>query len=287
MTSTEFDPAAYKDTQRSRWNAASGGWRAWSGLFERGAASVTAKLLELGGVGPGRRVLDVATGQGEPALTAARLVAPGGHVVGVDISPGMLAVARERAAGLPNVEFVEADLESLDRPAGSFDVVLSRFGLMLAVDHVASFKLLARLLVPGGVLAAAVWGPPSNSLFGAGPAALSQYLGLPPPSPDVPGPYAMSDPRRTQEELAAAGFQEVSVTEHTVPFQFDSLEEYLRYTRETMQPASAEAVRQRFGSVDAPEAWEVVAAAVRPHLDAQGVLRLPSLALLLRAVRPG
>ncbi|MBO0684060.1 MAG: class I SAM-dependent methyltransferase, partial [Candidatus Dormibacteraeota bacterium] len=179
MTSTEFDPAAYKDTQRSRWNAASEGWRAWSGLFERGAASVTAKLLELGEVGPGRRVLDVATGQGEPALTAARLVAPGGHVVGVDISPGMLAVARERAAGLPNVEFVEADLESLDRPAGSFDVVLSRFGLMLAVDHVASFKLLARLLVPGGVLAAAVWGPPSNSLFGAGPAALSQYLGLP------------------------------------------------------------------------------------------------------------
>jgi hypothetical protein len=67
MTATEFDPTAFKSKQRADWNAASPGWEAWRDEFERGAAPVTARLLDLGGVRPGQRVLDVATGHGEHA----------------------------------------------------------------------------------------------------------------------------------------------------------------------------------------------------------------------------
>jgi ubiquinone/menaquinone biosynthesis C-methylase UbiE len=136
MQTNTFDPAAYKAQQRAHWEASSPGWDTWAEVFERGAASVTARLLDLGGVGTGQAVLDVATGQGEPALSAARLVGPTGRVLGVDTSPAMLAVARRRAGDLPYVEFAEADLDAIDQPESSFDVVLSRFGLMFALDPV-------------------------------------------------------------------------------------------------------------------------------------------------------
>jgi SAM-dependent methyltransferase len=286
MTSAEFDPIAFKSKQRADWNAMSPGWEAERDGFERGAASVTTRLLDLGGVRPGQRVLDVATGQGEPALSAARLVGPTGRVVGVDIAPAMLEIARRRAAGLDNVEFVEGDLETLGQPAASFDVVLSRFGLMFAVDHVAAFRALARVLVPGGVLAAAVWGPPSAHLLSSAPNVIGERLELPPPSPDQPGPFSMSDPLRVTEELAAAGFVEISVTEHVAPFQFSSVEEYIRYNKTLLPPQFLQMVRDRFGSADDLETWNAVARAAEQHADGDGTVRLPSTALCLRAVAP-
>src|SRR2546423_3480119 len=131
----EFDAAAYKAETRKVWDATCPGWEASLEYFERGAAAVTARLLELAGLRPGQSVLDVATGHGEPALTAAGVVGPTGRVVGVDLAPRMVEAARARAkaAGDPDhVTFVVADLEDLDS-AGvgeGFDAVLSRFGLM-------------------------------------------------------------------------------------------------------------------------------------------------------------
>jgi SAM-dependent methyltransferase len=286
MTSTEFDPVAFKSKQRDDWNAASPGWAAGHDEFERGAASVTTRLLDLGGVRPSQTVLDVATGHGELALSAARLVGPTGRVVGVDIAPAMLEIARQRAADLDNVEFVEADLEALGQPAASFDVVLSRFGLMFAVDHVAAFRALARVLVPGGVLAAAVWGPPSAHLLSSGPAVISERLEVPPPPPGLPGPFSMCDPQRLTEELAAAGFVEVSVTAHVAPFRFGSVGDYVRFNKAVLPPPFLQMVRDRFGSADDSDTWNAVARAAEQHADRDGTIRLPSTALCLRAVNP-
>ena len=74
--------------------------------------------MELAGAQPGHRVLDVATGVGEPAVTSARMIGPNGYVVAVDQSPGMLAVAQERVAelGLRNVELVHVDSEVMSFP---------------------------------------------------------------------------------------------------------------------------------------------------------------------------
>src|SRR4051812_37997539 len=179
----QFDATAYKAETRKVWDAACPGWEASLEYFERGAAPVTARLLELAGLRPGQSVLDVATGHGEPALTAASVVVPTGRVIGVDLSPRMVEAARARAKGTDQATFAEADLEDLDGlEAGGFDAVLSRFGLMFAVDHVATFRTLARRLRPGGVLAAAVWGPPDQHLMSVGPMALGERVGLPAPA---------------------------------------------------------------------------------------------------------
>jgi SAM-dependent methyltransferase len=283
MTSSDSDPAAIKTKQRADWNALSTAWEARRDEIERGGASLTTRLLELGGVGPGQTVLDVATGHGELALSAARLVGPTGRVLGVDISPAMIEVARKRASGLTNVDFVEADMEALGQAAGPFDVALSRFGLMFAVDHVGVFHTLARVITPGGVLAAAVWGPTSSHLLSKGPSALGQYLEMPPPAPGVPGPFSMSDQEQLTGELAAAGFREISVTEHVLPFEFASMEDYLSFNKAMLPPQMLQLLRDRFGSIDDADAWAVVARAVEPYEDQGGAIRLPSAALCLRA----
>src|SRR5262245_55387063 len=89
-------------------------------------SSVARRLVDPADPRPGEQVLDIAAGSGFVTLEAARRVGPGGHVVGVDISPGMLAVAREAAAaeGLMNAEFVLGDAEAFESPAESFDLVL-------------------------------------------------------------------------------------------------------------------------------------------------------------------
>lgn len=287
MASAQVDPDAFRAQQRAIWDITSSGWEAWREVYEDGAAVVTARLLELGGVHEGHKVLDVATGHGEPALEAAELVGPKGRVVGLDISQGMLETARKRAAGLDNVEFVEGDMESIDYPPGSFDVVLSRFALMLAIDHIGAFRGMARVLVSGGVLAAAVWGPHDTHLLAAGPTALGERLRMPKPPPGFPTTFSMSDSRELADELTGAGFVDVSVTEQVVPYRFPSVAEYVRYNREILPRPMMQMVRDHFGSEDDPEAWEVVARAAEKYVDDDGTVSLPSIALCLRAVAPG
>lgn len=287
MTPANIDPAAVKQGQRASWDALSSNWEAVRERFELGAAAVTERLLDLGGVREGHAVLDVGTGHGEPALTAARRVGPAGRVTGVDISPSMLDLARRRAGGMPNVGFAEADVESIDLPAASFDVVLSRWGLMFAVDRVAAFRGLARLLVPGGVLAAAVWGePPSAPTISLGFRVLSERLELPPPPPGTPGPFSMADPERLAAEVAAAGFGDVSVTEFVVRFPFDSVEQCVAFTRAVTPPMLLRKVAERFGSEDDPGTWQAFADATEPYRSGGGPFTLPSTALIVRAVAP-
>jgi enediyne biosynthesis protein CalE5 len=284
MASTDFDPVAAKAEQRVTWNAMSKGWKAGHDEFQRAAAGMTERMLELAGIGAGQTVLDVGTGIGDPALRVAELVGPSGRVVGVDLAESMLAVARERAAGAANVEFKEGDIDSLDFPARSFDAVVSRFGLMFAADHAATFRRLAELLVPGGVLVAAVWGRHDRHLLSLGPGALAQAMELPPPPPGQPNPFSMSDPDVLTGELRASGFGEVAIEECVVSFHFAAVADYVRFNRRMIPPKMLEQIRGRFGSEDAAEPWEIVAGAVEEHAAGDGSLDLPSVALVVRAV---
>ena len=92
-----IDPAEFKTTQRAVWSAVAAGWKKWWRLFEAGAQPLNDRLVELARIRPGMRVLDVATGIGEPALTASRAVGARGSVLGVDWASEMVALARERA----------------------------------------------------------------------------------------------------------------------------------------------------------------------------------------------
>jgi SAM-dependent methyltransferase len=160
-------------------------------------------------------VLDVATGYGEPGLTAARAVAPGGHVVCTDISAEMLAVGRERAAaaGLDNLEFLELDSEELAFGEARFDAVLSRQGLQFLPDVAGVLARLHSFLKPDGRLAAAVWGPPQTVQFAAPVPVIRAELQLPPPPAGIPGPFALADTDQLVGLVEAAGFTDVETGE--------------------------------------------------------------------------
>ncbi|MFI9005791.1 class I SAM-dependent methyltransferase [Actinosynnema sp. NPDC053489] len=286
MTATEFDHTRFKEDQRLHWDAISAGWSSVADAFERGAGVVTARLLELGGVAAGDSVLDVGTGVGEPALTAAAAVGPAGRVVGVDLSPAMVELARRNGAGVANAEFLVGDVESLDLPRSGFDVVLARWSLMFAPEPAAAFRSLARVLKPGGVLAASTWGPPETApMLSLGFRVLVTRLDLPAPAPGVPGPFGMADPEVPARHLAAAGFTDVSVTEVEVPFELPSPEAYARFTEAITPVAIRRRAREVLGA-DTSALWAEVAASTAPHRRPDGSVALPSKALCLRATAP-
>jgi enediyne biosynthesis protein CalE5 len=240
---TTFDPAQYKADLRTEWRNAAPGWRAWLEVLEAadGGQAVSRSLVELAGIGPGDAVLDVAAGYGEPGLTAAHAVATGGHVVCTDISAEMLAVGRERAAaaGLDNVEFLEADAQELAFQEASFDAVLSRQGLQFLPDVAGVLARLRSFLKPGGRLAAAVWGPPQAVQFAAPVPLIRAELQLPPPPAGIPGPFAQADAGQLAGLVEAAGFTDVETGTLTAIYQTDSAELATRWLRDVAPPITA------------------------------------------------
>ena len=166
---TALDSKQYKEAERQSWNSVAPAWQKWWGkTIERGTKGVSRRLVELAEIKPGSKVLDIATGIGEPALTAANHVGKNGHVLATDISLQMLSFAKQRAIslGLQDViEFKEGDAETIDLPPSAFDAALCRFGLMLFQDFKASLSNIYRSLVEGGHFAAAVWASPDKVPF--------------------------------------------------------------------------------------------------------------------------
>jgi SAM-dependent methyltransferase len=244
MTKTPtFDPAQYRDSMRTEWRDAAPGWRAWLEVLEAadGGQAVSRTLVQLAGIGPGDAVLDVAAGYGEPGLTAARAVGPGGHVVCTDISAEMLAVGRGRpaAAGQVNIEFLEGDAQELAFEEASFDAVLSRQGLQFLPDVAGVLARLRSFLKPYGRLAAAVWGPPQTVHFAAPVPLIRAELQLPPPPAGIPGPFALADAGQLAGLVEAAGFTDVETGTLTAIYQPGSAELATRWLRDVAPPITA------------------------------------------------
>jgi SAM-dependent methyltransferase len=168
---------------------------------------------------PGQRVVDLGCGAGRTTLELAARVGPGGEVVGVDISSGMLAAGRERAAraGARNVEFVHADVQVTDLGEARFDAAYSRFGVMFFTDPAAAFANVRRALRTGAALSFVCWQTVFDNEWMLIPgAAVAEVTGSLPrmPGPGEPGPFSLADPDRVRAVLAAAGFGSVDVTPH-------------------------------------------------------------------------
>ena len=167
-------------------------------------------------------MLDVGCGTGDTTRVAARR-AVDGDALGVDLSTGMLARGRERAAeeGLTNVTFEQADAQVEPFADGRFDVVISRFGVMFFSDPVAAFANLARATRPGGRLALVVWQPFAGNEWVEVPrAALALGRDLPPIPEDVPGPFGLADPDRVERILGDAGWSDVVLGDVSVPYDY-------------------------------------------------------------------
>ena len=284
---TTVDPAQYKADLRTEWRNAAPGWRAWLEVLEAadGGQAVSRSLVELARIGPGDAVLDVAAGYGEPGLTAARAVAPGGHVVCTDISAEMLAVGRERAAaaGLDNLAFLEGDAEELAFKEASFEAVLSRQGLQFLPNVAGVLAQLHSFLKPGGRLAAAVWGPPQTVQFAAPVPLIRAELQLPPPPTGIPGPFALADAGQLVGLVEAAGFTDVETGTVTAVYRTDSPELATRWLRDVAPPITALVDPQP------PEVqervWAKVTQAWAPFTIADGRVRLENQAVWVTATR--
>ena len=277
MSIPSFDPTRYKAAQRREWGVSADSWKRHWNIWERAAQRLNERLVDLAQIRAGHRVLDVATGLGEPAFTAARRVGPNGSVVATDLSPAMLSLAREEAVrrGLRNVEFREMDAEAPDLPAQSFDAALCRWTLMFLPHLIAALTRLRELLVPAGRFAAAVWGSPENVPFTSVPmGVIGRVLRLAAPPAGTPGTFSLADEHVLERSFTQAGFAEVAIERQTLTFEYPSLEKFIEE-----RPATSASIRIMLAEASAVQRetiWQIVAEAIGKYQDAAGVLRIPT-----------
>ncbi|ASK88899.1 class I SAM-dependent methyltransferase [Sphingorhabdus sp. SMR4y] len=189
-------------------------WLASLSLFEEMIAPIGEALLARAGYQDGETVIDLGCGGGATTLAIADAVAPSGKVMGLDISPDLIAAAQERAdkSGAGNIAFTCADAATVQLPDAPYDRLFSRFGSMFFADPVGAFTNLHGLVRKGGRIDLAVWGPPRDNLWMMEMmGVVRNHIEIPPAVPRAPGPFAFEDLEYLGEILDASGFTNVDI----------------------------------------------------------------------------
>lgn len=209
MNATEDE----RTRQREAWRLASRGWRKWDFFLMEMLRPIGEQIIESSGLADGYTVLDVATGTGEPGLTAAARVSPG-KVVGVDFSEEMLDIAKEKAMArhIRNYETVHQEHSVLPFEDDRFDAVICRFGVMFFPDISFGLGEMTRVLKSGKRVALSVWGPQDEREM-AVQRVIGKCLQLPPLDRDTPGPFRCSEPGMIKSLLELSGLGEVKEVE--------------------------------------------------------------------------
>ena len=177
-------------------------------------------VVRTAGVEPGQRVLDVACGTGILARAAAKQVAPGGRVTGLDVTPGMVAVAEQLA---PAIEWKQGAAGELPFAEATFDAVVSQFGMMFFPDRVQALREMQRVLVPGGRLAVAVFdGLESHAAYNDEVVLFDRTISSA-AGDALRIPFCLGDTVDLKQMGEDAGFTAVSVTTHQGTACFPSL----------------------------------------------------------------
>ncbi len=230
-------------------------WRRYDAIEARLSAPLSERMLDLAAIAPGMRVLDVATGRGEPALRIAKRVGSHGSVLCVEPAAAILQIAREQAAqqGLTNLEFRESDAEALgDLAAGSFAAATMRWGLMYMKEPLWALRHIRRALVPGGLLVVALLAEPERMPYYTLPRQLlAKYRALPPIDYTAPGPFRYADPARIAADFAQAEF----TVEHIDELDFAAFEGTVAEVVEWCRAMGLNKLVNELSAAD-QEAWE-------------------------------
>ena len=264
MDKREFISDTDKTGQQKNWDSVAIGWQKWWKIFEKGGQKVSDKLVELAGIETGQRVLDVATGIGEPALTACRRVGDSGYVLATDISPEMLEIGRRGAQheGLNNIDFKVGDAATIDIPSSSFDAALCRWGLMFFPKLSDALDNIRKSLVSDGKFAAAVWAEPSKvPQLNIAMSIVREYLHLPLPPREVPGPFSLADINKLRNLLLQADFNDIKSKNIRVTFEFDSAQDFVRFTQDIAAPVNLMLANET--AEKKAEIWNIVADKVK------------------------
>ncbi|MEN9579500.1 MAG: hypothetical protein RJA70_2509 [Pseudomonadota bacterium] len=254
-----FDAVKYKSTTRDQWDAAAEAWHRWAPTLRRWLGPATERMLELAGVASGARVLDVAAGAGDQTLQIASRVGLAGSVLAIDISPEILAFAASEAkrAGFAHVATRAMDGEQLELEDATFDVVVSRVGLIYFPDQQLALSEMRRVLVPGGRVAAIVYSTPAqNGFFSTPVAVVRRHAQLGAPAPGQPGPFSLGGPGVLEEAFAKAGFSDIRAQRIQAPLHMESAAACLRFEQESFG-----ALHQMLSSLEPAErdaAWKEV-----------------------------
>lgn len=226
---------------KSDWNSyarahASQKWRAQSAAM---GSAFTEAIVAAAKVEPGMRVLDIACGTGEPAISIATLLAGTGEVIGIDIAEGSLQLARQRAAhrNLTNIRFEQADAHQLPFKDNSFDRVTCRLGIMFFADLPNALRQMHRVLKPGGRIALLAWGPMGQPYFSSTIGTLLRNL----PGAALPESgkkmFAFGQPGLLARSLRSAGFEAVEESFPVLPWTWPGKpEEAWDYFQEVTVP---------------------------------------------------
>src|SRR5918995_816138 len=230
-----------RQQSKAAWSAVAPGWYAQREELWKASRPVSEGMIRKLDPQPGDTVLELAAGLADTGLMAARLVGEAGRVIVTDFTPEMVAAARRRAKELDvhNAEFRVLDAERMELETESVDGVLCRWAYMLMIDPHAAFAETRRVLRLGGKLTFSVWSArernPALSLLGT---VLVELGHIPPPDPEAPGAFAMSDPRRIRELVVAADFAEPEIEEVSFRLPFADRDAYWRYLIDTSASSS-------------------------------------------------
>ncbi|MBW8471136.1 MAG: class I SAM-dependent methyltransferase [Thiobacillus sp.] len=261
---TPPDGPAFKAAAREQWDLSAPGWNAHTAEIRAWLRPATDAMIDMAGVGPGDAVLDVAAGAGDQSLDIAQRVGPTGRVLATDLSPAILALARDNArlAGHGNVQTLVADGEALPVPPASFDAVVCRLGLMFFPDPQQGLRAMQRALRTGGGICTVVFSRPErNPCIGLLMATALRHAGLPPRNPNQPGGLlSLGQPGLCDQLFQSAGFRQVATTALDAPFRLPTARHYLDFVR-----ASASPIQQILGRLE-PEAAEAAWADMEERL---------------------
>ncbi len=230
-----------RDAQRQSWDKFSAGWKKWDTLVLDWLETVGTEMIRSVGLRDASRVLDVASGTGEPGLTMARLV-PNGTVTMTDLADRMLAVAEENARrrGITNIETRQCDVGALPFDDATFDAVTCRFGLMFFPDMMMGLKEMVRVAKPGARISCAVWGVPAKNPWATTMmSTIASHVTVPAPSPDLPGLFRCAAPGFTPGLFREAGMKNVVETEVIGELVFQTPEQYWSMLSEVAAPVAA------------------------------------------------
>lgn len=242
--------------------------------YEEMLQPVVPILLDAAAVGPGDAVLDIGCGCGATTRAAARSAAPGGSVVGVDLSAPMLDRARAASAGATNVAYRQADAQIAAFEPASFDAAISRFGVMFFSDPVSAFANIGRAVRPHGRLAFAAWrGVSENEWFSLPVRTFAAFVApeVPPSPGDGPGPFAFADPGAVRSILGDAGWEEVDVSPRDVDILFggrgtlDDVVDFVEHGR------AGKAMLGVLGRTERRRALDALRTALEPYVTPDGV----------------
>jgi SAM-dependent methyltransferase len=256
-----IDPQEFKAASREQWNRSAVGWNAYSAPIRMWLGTATEAMLDMAGIEPGARVLDVAAGAGDQTLDIAGRVGQGGYVLATDLSPAILALAQHNAtqAGHGNVQTQVADGEDLPVESATFDAAVCRLGLMLFPEPLRGLREIHRALRPGGRMCSVVFSRPErNPCIAILMATALKHAGLPLQDPYRPGGLlSLGKPGLADALFRTAGFQDVATTIMDAPFRLPSARAYLEFVR-----ASASPIQQILGRLEqaaADAAWAEMA----------------------------